>query len=88
VRREESGASPAVRAFGLWSRGQPQSNVAASAVDVRPLRVEANVTDHFCPLCDCLKSGDATRANPIAESCISLTCPCRDWSLRSHGEEA
>ena len=53
-------------------------NVVPHDVDVLPLRVEANITDHFCPLCDCTKSGYATGPNLRSEWCEDQYCPCHD----------
>jgi hypothetical protein len=49
--------------------------------DVYPLRVDAapeTMADHFCPDCDCMKSGWEREPNPRCEWCEDSRCPCHD----------
>ena len=51
-------------------------------VDVAGLGVEPDTitatNDHFCPRCDCFRSGYADAPNPTTEWCSDVTCSCHD----------
>jgi hypothetical protein len=52
--------------------------------DVYPLRLDATPgapVDHFCPLCDCMKSGWEDMPNPGSDWCEDPSCPCHDDEL-------
>lgn len=61
---------------------RPRTEPLAPDVDVASLRVEPSsstaMEDHFCPVCDCMKSGWADVPNHRAEWCVAEACRCHE----------